>query len=75
MDASTGRKILPAEVLHPWNGHPHLSADVGSTSSAVKSAVAENVKGIRLPPVRTMVKIGVALLVLGLLVLLYFFKG
>jgi cytoskeletal protein RodZ len=53
----------------------NLSADVGSTSSAVKSAVAENVKGIRLPPVRTMVKIGVALLVLGLLVLLYFFKG
>ncbi|MEI6651029.1 MAG: helix-turn-helix transcriptional regulator [Chlorobiaceae bacterium] len=51
-----------------------LSADVGSTPSAVKSAVAENVKGIRLPPVRTMVKIGVALLVLALLVLLYFFK-
>ena len=51
----------------------NLSANGVSTPSAVKSAVGENVKGIRLPPVRTMVKIGVVFLGLVLLVLLYFF--
>jgi cytoskeletal protein RodZ len=54
----------------------NLSANGVSTPSAVKSAVGENVKGIRLPPVRTMVKIGVVFLGLVLLVLLYlFFKN
>ncbi len=51
----------------------NLSANGVSTPSAVKSAVGENVKGIRLPPVRTMVKIGVVFLGLVLLVLLYLF--
>ena len=49
----------------------NLSANGGSTPSPLKSAVDKNVKGIKLPPVGTIVKIGVVFLVIALLVLLY----
>ena len=52
----------------------NLSGDGGSSPSALKSDVDANVKSIRLPPVRTMVKIGAVFFVLALLVFLYFFK-
>jgi cytoskeleton protein RodZ len=52
----------------------NLSVNGVSTSSAVNSAVDENLKGIKWPPVSTMVKIGVVFLVVALLVLLYFFQ-
>ena len=50
----------------------NISANGGSTPSTLMSAVDKNVKGIKLPPVRTMVKIGVVFLVIALLVVLYF---
>ncbi|MEI7934041.1 MAG: helix-turn-helix domain-containing protein [Chlorobiaceae bacterium] len=52
----------------------NLSVNGVSTPSAVNSAVDEDFKGIKWPPVSTKVIIGVVFLVVAFLFLLYFFQ-